>query len=168
MARHVFFSFHYVPDCSRVSQVRNIGMVEGNPSAHDNEWEQITRGGDPAIQRWIDSQLRGRSCAAVMIGAATAGRKWIDYEIEKSWNDGKGVLGVHIHNLRDFQQRQAARGANPFTHFTMNRDRSRSLATIVNTYDPPYSDSRHVYAYIRDHFEDWIDDAIRIRESWGN
>jgi hypothetical protein len=37
------------PDCSRVPHVGNIGAIEGNPAAHDNEWEQIKRGGDPAI-----------------------------------------------------------------------------------------------------------------------
>lgn len=167
MARHVFFSFHYLPDSSRVSQVRNVGVVEGNPPAHDNDWEKITRGGDAAIQSWIDSQLKGRSCTAVMIGAATAGRKWIDYEIAKSWNDGKGLLGVYIHNLKDFRQQQAFKGANPFAKFTMNRDKTRTLDTIVKAYDPPYSDSRAVYAYIRDHFEEWIDSALHIRQDWG-
>src|SRR5687768_424677 len=92
MARHAFYSFHYKPDCFRVSQVRNIGMIDANCPAHDNEWEQIKRGGPAAIQRWIDSQLNGRSCTVVMIGSETAGRKWIDYEIEKSWNEGKGVV----------------------------------------------------------------------------
>jgi hypothetical protein len=168
MARQVFFSFHYVPDSWRVSQIRNIGMVEGNPPARDNEWEQITRGGDAAIQRWIDGQLKGRSCTIVMIGAATAQRKWIDYEIGHSWNNGKGVVGIHIHNLRDVQQRQAPKGANPFSHFTMDRDRSRSLASIVKAYDPPFSDSRQVYAFISARMEGWIDEAIRIRQNWGN
>ena len=46
MARKVFFSFHYQPDCVRASQVRNIGVIEGNPTATDNDWETITRGGD--------------------------------------------------------------------------------------------------------------------------
>ena len=168
MARHVFFSFHYLADSWRVSQIRNIGMVEGNPPARDNEWEEITRGGNAAVQRWIDGQLRGRSGTVVLIGAATAQRKWIDYEIEKSWNDGKGVVGVHIHNLRDVQQRQTSKGANPFSHFTMHRDRNRSLATLAKCYDPPFSDSRQVYAFIRDHLEGWIDEGIRIRENWGN
>ncbi len=35
MARRVFYSFHYVPDCWRTSQVRNIGAIEGNKPASD-------------------------------------------------------------------------------------------------------------------------------------
>src|SRR5947209_3168863 len=101
MARKVFFSFHYKPDNWRASQVRNMGLVEGNVPVSDNDWETVTRGGDNAIKKWIDDQLKGRSCAVVLVGANTAGRKWINYEITESWNSGKGLLGIHIHNLRD-------------------------------------------------------------------
>jgi hypothetical protein len=54
MTRKVFFSFHYRPDCWRVSQVRNIGVIEGNAAVSDNDWQSITSGGDAAVQRWID------------------------------------------------------------------------------------------------------------------
>src|SRR5690242_10617103 len=99
--RNVFYSFHYEPDNWRASQVRNMGVIDGNEPAKDNDWEQIKRGGDAAIQRWIDAQLNGKSCAIVLIGSGTAKRKWIDYEIGAAWNNGKGLLGIHIHNLKD-------------------------------------------------------------------
>src|SRR6267378_4566082 len=121
MARKVFYSFHYKPDGSRASQVRNIGVVEGNTPAKDNDWETITKGGDDAIKRWINGQLDGRSCTVVLIGENTAGRKWIKHEIEKTWNDNKGVLGIYIHNLKDLTGNQARKGANPFQDFTMDR-----------------------------------------------
>lgn len=60
MARKVFYSFHYIPDNWRASQVRYIGAVEGNQPAKDNDWEAVKRGGDAAIQKWIDGQLEGR------------------------------------------------------------------------------------------------------------
>ena len=44
MARKVFFSFHYQPDNWRVSQVRNIGVIEGNQPAKDNDWETVVGG----------------------------------------------------------------------------------------------------------------------------
>src|SRR5437867_8357494 len=100
MARRVFFSFHYAQDNARASQVRNAGVLEGNARVTDNEWEAITRGGDEAIERWIAEQLEGKSCTVVLIGAATAGRKWINFEVMKSWNDGKGLVGIYIHNLK--------------------------------------------------------------------
>lgn len=97
MTRKVFYSFHYVPDSQRAAQVRNMGKLEGNSVASDNEWESITDGGDPAIAKWIDDQMYGRSCAVILAGSATAGRKWINYEIEKAWTDGRGVVGIYIH-----------------------------------------------------------------------
>ena len=84
MARRVFYSFHYKPDVHRAAQVRNIGMVEGNRPASDNDWESIKRGGDVAIKRWIDNQLIGRTCTIVLVGLETANRKWINYEIVQS------------------------------------------------------------------------------------
>lgn len=51
MKRRVFYSFHYDPDNWRAAQVRNIGSIEGNSPASDNDWETVTRGGDAAIKR---------------------------------------------------------------------------------------------------------------------
>ena len=61
MARRCFYSFHYKPDNWRVSKIRNIGAVEGNKPASDNEWETITGGGDTKIKKWIAEQLTGRN-----------------------------------------------------------------------------------------------------------
>lgn len=164
--RSAFFSFHYEPDNWRASQVRNIGVVEGNPPARDNDWEAIKKGGERAIQNWIDAQLKGRSCTIVLIGQNTAKRKWIDYEIENSWNSNKGVLGIHIHNLKDRFGYQSSKGQNPFSHFTMNRD-GTSLANIVPVYDPPYWDSQQVYRHIAANLSSWIENAISVRNSYG-
>ena len=165
MARKVFFSFHFDPDNVRASQVRNIGVIEKNPLASDNKWEEIKKGGDKAIQAWIDNSLVGRSCTIVLIGSKTAGRKWINYEIEKSWNDGKGLLGIYIHNLKDFKGNQTTQGDNPFDGFTMKRDNSK-LSSIVKVYNPPYYDSKLVYGYIKDNLSDWIETAITIRNNY--
>src|SRR4051812_35601534 len=100
MPRKVFFSFHYDADHWRASQVRNMGVVEGNQELSDNDWESVTNGGAAAIERWIKSQMVGRDCTIVLIGEGTAGRKWINYEIEQSWKSGKGLLGIYIHNLK--------------------------------------------------------------------
>jgi hypothetical protein len=142
-----------------------MGIIEGNISASDNDWEAIKKGGDAAIQRWIDGQLVGRTCSIVLIGANTSGRKWINYEIEKSWNDGIGLVGIHIHRLKDFSSLQSTKGSNPFATFTMKRDNS-SLSSIVKTYDPPYWDSKDVYKYIKDSLGGWIEEAIKIRDNY--
>lgn len=163
MARRAFYSFHYVPDNWRASQVRNMGVVEGNRPASDNDWETIKKGGDNAIQKWIDDQISGKSVAIVLIGAKTAGRKWIKYEIKKAWESGKGVLGVYVHNLKDKDGDQTSKGDNPFEDFKVD---GTNLSKIVKAYDPPYSTSNYVYSHINDNLSDWIEKAIEIRDKY--
>lgn len=163
MARRVFYSFHYVKDNWRASQVRNIGVVEGNEPVKDNDWETVKRGGDKAIEKWINDQLNGRSCTIVLIGSETAGRKWIKYEIEKTWNSGKGLLGIYIHNLKDKDGKQNSKGRNPFDDFTMDDDKTKKLSSIVNSYDPPYTTSTDVYEYIKNNLNSWVEKAIQQR-----
>src|SRR6202035_2759241 len=151
------------PDNWRASQVRNAGVVEGNQPVSDNDWESITKGGDAEIERWIDSQLSGKSCAVVLIGSATAGRKWVRYEIKKAWNDAKGVVGVYVHNLKDSSGSQANKGNNPFDDFTVG---GKALSTIVKAYDPPYSTSTYVYEHITNNLAGWVDEAIEIRKNY--
>lgn len=165
MARKVFFSFYYKPDNWRASQVRNIGIIEGNPPVSDNTWEEIKKGGDSAIQKWIDGQIDGRSCTIVLIGSDTAGRKWIKYEIEKSWNDKKGLLGIYIHNLKDTDGKQSSKGKNPFDDFNIKKD-GEKLSNIVKSYDPPYLTSTYVYDHIKKNLEAWVEEAILIRETY--
>jgi MTH538 TIR-like domain (DUF1863) len=165
MARRVFYSFHYKPDCTRAARIRNMGVVEGNKPASDNDWETVTGGGEKAIQEWIDGQLEGKSCAVVLIGENTAGRKWIKYEIGKAWNTSTGVVGVYVHRLKDLDGDQSKKGDNPFDDFTMKRD-DKKLSSIVKAYNPPYTDSKEVYAYINDNLADWIEEAVSIREEY--
>lgn len=161
MARRVFYSFHYQPDAWRVSQVRNIGALEDNKPCSDNDWEEIRRGGDSAIERWIAGQMEGRSCVVVLIGAKTAGRKWINYEIKNAWDAGKGLVGVYIHNLKNAAGEQSVKGTNPFAGFSVDGER---LSSIVRAYDPPLISSRDVYEYIASNLEGWVEEAIGIRQ----
>ena len=163
MARKAFYSFHYIPDNWRASQVRNMGLIEGNKPVSDNEWETIAEGGDEEIQEWIDDQLYGRSVAIILIGSGTAGRKWINYEISKAWLDRKGVLGINIHNLKDRDGYQSTKGSNPFNWFTID---GVNMGNIVKTYDPPFSTSTYVYNHIKQNMCDWIETAIEIRSEY--
>jgi len=162
MARRAFFGFHYQLDAWRASKVRNIGIVEGNPAATDNKWEEVKRGGDAAIRRWIEDQLIGRSCTIVLVGAEAASRQWVKCEIEKSWNDGnKGLFGIRIHRLLDHNQQVSNAGSNPFDQFTLKD--GRKLSTAVKLYDPPYTASGDVYTHISQSMGNWIEAAIASR-----
>jgi hypothetical protein len=160
MARSVFYSFHYIPDNWRAGQVRNIGAVEGNKPASDNDWESITGGGEKKIEDWINDQMYGRSCAVVLIGEHTAGRKWINFEIRKAWEKQKGLVGIYVHGLKNAKDEQATKGKNPFEQISVD---GKKLSEIVKAYDPPFKTSPYVYDNIKENIEEWIEEAIKIR-----
>lgn len=117
MARKVFFSFHYERDVWRVSQVRNshvITNLDKSPFYDKAEWESIKRNGDQAVRNWIDAQLNGTSVTVVLIGKETASRRWVKYEIQRSVELGKGLIGVHISGIKDRNgNTESSLGANP-------------------------------------------------------
>ncbi len=164
MARRVFFSFHYKPDVMRASQVRQIGALEGNKSASDNDWEKITRGGDPAIKKWIADQISGRSCTIVLVGQNTANRKWINHEIIESWSDSMGIVGIRIHGLKNTDGYIAKMGNNPFDYITFN-DTKKKLSSVVKCYNPAGTNSKERYAWISKHLANAIEEAIKIRST---
>ena len=156
MAREpVFYSFHYDNDVFRVQQIRNMGVVEGDEPVSPNDWEQIKRRGDTAIERWIDEAMRYRRCVIVLVGSATAGRRWINYEIKRAYDSGKGLFGIYIHNLNCPRTGRCAQGANPFDGFTINNGQQR-LSTVIPCYDPGYN----AYAGISGSLVTWVTDAI--------
>jgi hypothetical protein len=116
MARKVFFSFHYQRDLWRVNVVRNSGMIEGISAAgfHDESvWEETKRKGEGAVKRLINEGLEGTSVTVVLIGAQTASRKYVSYEIERSVARGNGILGVRINNVKDKKGRVEQSGLVP-------------------------------------------------------
>ena len=154
MKRQVFYSFHYKPDNWRAAQVRNIGVVEGNAPASDNDWETIKGQGDIAIKRWINAQMKGRSCTIVLVGSNTAGRKWIEYEIERSLLDGKGVAGICIHGLLNREGKVSVKGKNPFKNILMG----------ARCYNPSGANSKEKYAWISENLSDIVEEAIRNKK----
>jgi hypothetical protein len=102
--RQVFFSFHYQRDIWRANVVRNSGAVIGEAAAGFRDaslWEEAKKKGDAAIKYLIDEGLKGTTVTAVLIGAETSNRRYVDYEIEKSIERGNGLLGLRIHNIKD-------------------------------------------------------------------
>ncbi|EMR0602253.1 TIR domain-containing protein [Stenotrophomonas maltophilia] len=160
MTRRVFYSFHYQSDAWRAAMVRQIGSIEGNASANDNDWEKIKLGGDAAIARWINSQLENRSCTVVLVGAQTSQRRWVRYEIEKSWSKGMGVFGIRIHRLLNSDRVPSSPGGNPFDFVRID---GQPLSTTVPLYDPSGRNSQEVYGIISSNIQNWIERAVGAR-----
>lgn len=161
MKRQVFYSFHFDNDVMRVQQIRNIGVIEGNKPVAPNDWEQIKRS-EYAVKKWIDDNMKYKSCVVVLVGSETASRKWIDYEIRKAWNEGKGLFGIYIHNLKDPRTETCRKGANPFDNVLLKN--GQKLSFLVPCYDP---NSWDTYNDIAKNLENWVDFAIKSR-GWFN
>ena len=142
MPRKVFFSFDFKRDARRVAQVRNCRVVgfSETPFLEAAAWETVERGGDAAIQRWIDDNLHGSSVTVVLIGATTASRKWVRYEIEQSYQRGNGLLGITLHHINDPLTGKDVAGPNPFTN--AKDSRGQSLSYSVPIYDWIMDDGR--------------------------
>lgn len=121
-------------------------------------------GGDAAIKKWIAEQMRGRSCTVVLVGSNTSGRKWINYEIKKSWDDGMGVVGIHVNGLKDLNGDISPRGVNPFA-VVFDDNTGRDLSSIVKCYTPAGATSKERYDWIKGNLAAVVEEAIGIRQS---
>ena len=158
--RSIFYSFHYKNDNWRAAQVRNMGVVRRNRIASGNDWESAKWVGDTAIRKWIHSQMENRACTVVLVGSETANRKWINYEIARSWAKGMGVVGIRIHGLKDVRGLTSESGRNPFDFVDCQ---GQKLSSIVKCYDPQGDNSQEKYSWIKDRLSNAIEEAIEIR-----
>lgn len=162
--RNCFYSFHYIPDNWRVATVRSIGAIDGNTPTSDNNWETVKKGGDAAIKKWIADEMYGKSCIVVLVGSDTANRKWINHEIIEGWNNGKGVVGIYIHGLKDSGGNTSTKGDNPFDYIEYG-DTGKKLSAIVKCYNPTGSTSQEKYNWIKENLANVVEDAITIRKN---
>ncbi len=158
--RKVFFSFHYANDVWRVNPVRNSWVTKPEQEASKfldkAEREKVWLGGDEAIKKWIDEQLKGTSVTVVLIGSQTAGRKYVDYEIVQSYKQGKGMLGIYIHGIKNEAQRTDTQGKNPFEKWYVDIDGQRKY----------FSELYPVYDWVKDdgykNMPKWIEAAAKL------
>jgi hypothetical protein len=140
MVRRVFFSYHYERDCWRANQVRNSWVTKPDRESAGfidaANFEDIKKQGSEAIERWINNQMEGTTVTVILIGAHTSERDWVKYEIKRSVEKGKGLLGIYIHNMKDNQQNTDFQGHNPLDDWTVERNEQRvRLSQIYDTYD---------------------------------
>ena len=165
MARRVFFSFHFHGDCWRTNQVRNAGVVTGKPPVSPTRWEEIRLTGDRAIRGWIDPRIAWASCTIVLIGTHTAERPWVRYEIERSWEEKKALLGIRVHHLLDEDQYSSKKGSDPFSRaFPKDPHKRKALMDGVTVVDPTGRNSKAVYGHIVNHIEGWVEDSLTLRD----
>ncbi len=157
MARRVFFSFHYERDVSRANVVRNSWVTQDREAAGFFDaglWEEAKRKGEDAIKKMIDDAMVGSSVTAVLVGAETADRPYVKYEIDKSLNV-KGLVGVYINSIKNLNGQTDSAGPNPFDRLYLERNGRRVyLSSLYKTYrwfgDDGYKN-----------FGTWVEEAAR-------
>ncbi len=157
--RNIFYSFHFANDVMRVQQVRQMGVIEGNEPVTPNNWEQIKKNGDAAVEKWIDENMKNKSCLIVLIGTDTYARPWVKYEIKKAWQDGKGILGIHVHNLKCPNNGTCSKGTNPFSSMTFKLG---DKVIVPQVFDPKSNDA---YNDISTNLSSLVETAIKQRAS---
>lgn len=116
MSRYTFFSFCYDDVKNfKVNVVRNSWLLnqQSDTFIDGSIWEKEKSKGPDVIKKLIETGLNKTSVTAVLIGEKTATRRWVKYEIIKSFEKGNGILGVHINRIKGKNQRISARGLNP-------------------------------------------------------
>lgn len=158
MARKVFFSFHYA-DILLVSQIRNSWRIRPGADTqpfHDKAvWEKVQRESPNTIKSWIDTQLKGSSVTVILVGADTASRPWVKYEIESSIAQKKGIIFIDLGGMKTTQGYLYSSGVSP-SAWTLTRT-GRTLGSYYRTYN-----------WVRDNgyqnMEAWIENAYNAQK----
>lgn len=115
MARYIFFSFAYYDVKNfKVNVVRNSWLTKNaeDTFVDGSIWEKSKTKGDAFLKKLIEDGLKNTSVTSVLIGEDTANRRWVNYEIVKSFERGNGILGIHINRIKG-RTGLTARGQNP-------------------------------------------------------
>lgn len=107
MAKSVFFSFHYDDVINwKANIVRNNSeFKKGNDDQYyfrdGSIWEDRKPTKKKEIEEIINKiGLHNTSITSVLIGTNTYQRKWVKYELVRSFARGNGILAVHINKLK--------------------------------------------------------------------
>lgn len=122
--RYTFFSFCYDDVLSfRANVVRNSYITKyGKDKFVDGSiWEDAKTKSPTKIKELIDnSGIKNTSVTAVLIGNHTANRRWINYEIVKSFEQGNGILGIYINRIKDKTGHITHKGLNPLDRLALH------------------------------------------------
>ena len=135
MARRVFFSFHFQRDIFRVNVVRNSDVTKKNVEQSGywdhSLWEETKKKGDLALQKLIEAGLVNTSVTAVLAGTETANRKWVRYELVKSFERGNGLLTIYINRIAKLDQTTDPQGPDPLSQLYFQISNDGRTATVV-------------------------------------
>jgi MTH538 TIR-like domain (DUF1863) len=145
MARRTFFSFHYKPDVSRAWVVRNSWVTKVAQGSREDAgffdssvFEANQRESDDALKRFLREGLENTTVTCVLVGAQTCLRRWVRYEIFRSFIRGNGLLAIRIHTIGSLHSPPTASGDNPFDclAFTVDNNIASFRETMTSGWEP--------------------------------
>lgn len=159
MVRKVFFSFHYEEDSWRAAIVRNSWVTKQDRESAGYidaaKWEEIKEEGDEAIKEWIEEQMKGTSVTVVLVGEKTNKREWVRYEVKKSHELGKGMLAIHINDLKNSDEETCSKGNCDFGPIDEDEDGNPIY----------FNDIYEEYEWVKDegyeNLGDWVEAASK-------
>lgn len=128
MARSVYFAFDYEDvKTFRANVVRNSWIMNKYKFKDSSIWEESKEKGVKKIKDLIDTSLIGTSVTCVLVGSGTFDRRYVRYEIVKSFVGKRGLIGVGINWIKDNKgNTKLFAGDNPFEYLrlTISKDGS--------------------------------------------
>ena len=115
--RRCFFIFDYDQNLAEARHIIDLGLVNAKvavPVDDPGAWNEAKSRGVDQVKAAIDTELAGTSAAVILIGSRTASLGYVNYAIERAIRRHCGLLGIHIHALRNPEARPEDRGAVPF------------------------------------------------------
>ena len=134
MARRTFFSFHHKPDVSRAWIVRNSWVTKVAQGEREDAgffdssvFEAKERESDEVLKRFLREGLLNTAVTCVLVGKETVLRRWVRYEIFRSFIRGNGLLAIRIHSIANLKGHVSESGSDPFDNiaFWIDGDRVR-------------------------------------------
>src|ERR1019366_2170566 len=134
MARRTFFPFHYKPDVSKAWIVRNSWVTKVAQGQRDDAgffdssvFEAEQRESDDALKGFLRRGLENTTVTCILVGQQTALRRWVRYEIFRSFIRGNGLLAVRINSIASLNSPATLAGSDPFGSlaFWVDKDRLR-------------------------------------------
>jgi len=121
MAKRVFFSFHH--DDVKTFRANVVRKHDTTKESREDcgffdasIWEDAKKHGDIAVKNLIEKGLANTSISCVLLGTETWKRRWVRYEMLKSYDRGNRLLGVHINSVADKNQQTFPFGKNIFDY----------------------------------------------------
>lgn len=163
MIRKVYFAFHYEKDLDLVCQVRDAVLARNKIEIagfyNQPLWAKTKKAGEVALMQMLLEGMQGTTVTVFLMGEETAGRKWVQYELEESWKRGNAMIGLHIHNVRNSVTfKKSKKGPNLLDDFIYEvKGKECALSEWFKTYDWETDDGEN-------NFGKWVDEAVKIEQ----